>query len=625
MESMTLQQAFERAVSHQRAGELAEAESLFRQLIALQPNNPSFYFALFTLLYQSGRLDEGVSTINHAIKLQPDEPLLLCTRGELLGRLRRLDEAKSDFGRALALQPNNAETWFRMANTLGHNGAPTGALTAYRRALALRPDYAEAWSNLTQLLIQLGDLDQAITLLRDALKRLPNNAILNRNLGLACRDAGYLDDAIAAYRHALAVRPDHHLHGDLLFTIHFHPEYDSQRLAAEHQAWYRLHAQALRPQEFGTHANEPSPGRRLRIGYVSDVLGDRPLGRFLLPLLANHESSQVEVFCYCNVRTGDAVEAKLMSCTTTWRLVSGISDRALAELIRSDQIDILVDLNLHTAGNRLLAFALKPAPVQVTYLAYPGTTGLPAIDYRFTDANLDPPGVDESGYTEKSVRLRSYWCYPTPPEAPPLGRLPAVSQGHVTFGCLNDYAKIGPAVRSLWAGLLRTVPNSRLLLHAKYGSHRKNAIEQFATEGIDPGRLEFVGRKPIADYVALYNRIDVALDPFPWNGGTTTCDALYMGVPVVSLVGEKAVSRGGLSILSNVGLSDLVATNSENYLRLARCLAEDRPRLEELRHSLRQRMLSSPLMDGPAFARDVETAYRSMWHEWCRQQSSAAL
>jgi predicted O-linked N-acetylglucosamine transferase (SPINDLY family) len=621
MQSMTLQQAFDSAIAHQRSGELAEAESLFRQLIEINPANPAFHYALFTLFYQCGRMDEALATLDHALTLRPDEPLFLCMRGDVLGRLRRITESKAAFARSLALQPHNPETHFRLANALAENGNPSDAIVEHRKALALRPDYPEAFSNLASVLTQLGDLDQAMSVCREGLAMRPDFQILYRNLGWACRESGLLDDAIAAYRHAIALRPDHHAHGDLLFTLHFHPDYDRARLADEHRHWYQLHAAPLQAFATQAHHNDPSPHRRLKIGYVANDLGDRPLGRLLLPLLANHDPAQVETFCYCNIRLNDVLEAQLISHTGTWRLVSGISDRALADQIRHDRIDVLVDLNLHTAGNRLLTFALKPAPVQVTYLAYPSTTGLPTIDYRFTDHHLDPPGSDESVYTEKSVRLRTYWCYPPLPQAPPVGPLPALSNGHVTFGCLNDYAKVTPAVRSLWARLLQSLPTSRLLLHTKSGSHRSSALEHFAAHGIHPARLQLVGRLPIHQYFALYNQLDIALDPHPWAGGATTCDALYMGVPVVTLAAEKAVSRGGLSILSNVGLPHLAATNPEQYLHTARALATDLPALATLRAALRQMIQTSPLMNGPAFARDVESAYRQMWLAWCHQHT----
>ena len=266
----------------------------------------------------------------------------------------------------------------------------------------------------------------------------------------------------------------------------------------------------------------------------------------------------------------------------------------------------------------MLAFARKPAPVQVTYLAYAGTTGLDAIDCRLSDPHLDPPGEDESDYSEKTVRLpQTYWCYPPPAEAPDVGPLPARRADHITFGCLNNYAKVTSQTLQAWCALLRRVPNSTLIVHSQLGSHRRNAHEQLSAAGIDPARISFVHMSPFAQYLRQYDRIDIALDPFPYPGGTTTCDALWMGVPVITLAGQTAVSRGGKSILTNLGLTDMIATSVEQYVDIAAQLATDMPRLESLRQSLRTRMRSSPLMYAPQFARDVESAFRRMWCTWC--------
>ena len=303
------------------------------------------------------------------------------------------------------------------------------------------------------------------------------------------------------------------------------------------------------------------------------------------------------------------------TCGATCR---DLSDEQLADTIRHDRIDILVDLTMHMAKNRLLVFARKPAPVQVTYLAYCGTTGLGTMDYRLTDPYLDPLGRDERFYCERSVCLpETYWCYRPTIETPPVNALPALAAGHVSFGSLNNFCKVTPPVLAAWGRLLQAVPDAKLLLHARAGSHRERVWGFLAGQGISAERVEFLDIKPLAEYFNVYQRIDVALDPFPYGGGTTTCDALWMGVPVVSLAGQTAVGRGGLSILSNVGLTDLVADDAGQYIRIAADLANDLPRLSELRQTLRQRMQASPLMDAPRFARNIEAAYRQMWQRWC--------
>jgi len=297
----------------------------------------------------------------------------------------------------------------------------------------------------------------------------------------------------------------------------------------------------------------------------------------------------------------------------------------LAQLIREDQIDILVDLTMHTAWNRMLLFARKPAPVQVTYLAYCSTTGLDTMDYRLTDPHLDPPGTNDAYYSEESIRLpETYWCYSADEPSPQIGPLPALNAGEVTFGCLNNFCKVSPDTLDLWIQLLRVTPKSRLILHAHEGSHRQRVWDLLDHQGIDPRRLKFVGRVPLSEYFKLYNQIDVGLDPFPCNGGTTTCDALRMGAAVVTLAGRTAVGRAGVSVLRNIGLPELIAETPQQYVQIATDLAQDLPRLAELRRTLRARMQASPLMDAPRFARNIEAAYRLMWRNWCQQAGSSS-
>ncbi len=301
----------------------------------------------------------------------------------------------------------------------------------------------------------------------------------------------------------------------------------------------------------------------------------------------------------------------------SWRDIAATGDEAVAETIRADRIDILVDLALHLAHNRLPLFARKPAPVQVTYLGYCGTTGLEAIDYRLSDPYLDPPGSDLTCYREQTIRQpRSYWCYQPSGPTPEISPLPAESAGFVTFGCLNNFAKVSPVSADLWAEILRAMPQSRLLLQAPAGSCREEVGRRFERRGVSPERLEFVGAQPWDQYIRCVQRIDIALDPFPYGGGITTCDALWMGAPVVTLSGRTAVGRGGRSILSNIGLPELIAESPEQYAEIAVSLAGDLPRLSALRSSLRDRIESSPLRDAKGCARDIEAAYRQMWLDW---------
>jgi predicted O-linked N-acetylglucosamine transferase (SPINDLY family) len=335
----------------------------------------------------------------------------------------------------------------------------------------------------------------------------------------------------------------------------------------------------------------------------------------------------MEIFCYANVLQPDALTGQLRQHADGWRSIAGLSDSQAADLIRQDRIDILVDLALHTANNHLVVFAHKPAPVQVTYLGYCGSSGMDAMDYRLSDPYMDSSDSDVEGkpstlslYSERTIRLpETYWCYgvagPTPEPSPP----PAAAAGYLTFGCLNDFAKVSPPALDLWAEILRGLPQSRLIVHSRPGTHLDAVRERFAGKDISPDRLEFPNWQPWPQYMRTYDRIDIALDPFPWGGGITTCEALWMGVPVVSLVGRTAVGRGGASILSNVGVPELIARTPQQYVQIATDLAKDLPRLAELRRTLRARMQASPLMDALRFARNIEAAYRRMWRNWCKE------
>ncbi len=365
------------------------------------------------------------------------------------------------------------------------------------------------------------------------------------------------------------------------------------------------------------HTNDRNPNRRLRIGYVSPDLREHVAARFLLPLLAQHDHQQFEIFAYSNVRIPDAMTDRLRHHCDVWRNIIGMSGSAAVDVIYNDRIDILMDLSGHTAQHALPLFACKPAPVQATWLGYPGTTGLDTIDYRFTDEFLDPPGVNDPWCTERLIRLsRTVSCYlstlPDPGLAPP----PALANGHITFGCLNNFCKVGPSAVAVWVKILQAMPNAQLLLHAYEGSHRQLVRAHLAQMGLDPQRVHFVGYGGTR-YLEFYQHIDIVLDPFPYTGSTTTCDALWMGVPVITLAGQTVVSRMSMALLSNVGRTSWIATSEEQYQALVLALAQDLPQLTHIRRTLRSQLQQSPLMDAPAFARDMEAAYRQMWRTWC--------
>jgi len=618
MSHMTFEQAMQIALGHHQAGRLQEAEVLYRRILAANPRHPEALQNLGALASHVGRNDVAVDLIRQAIAITPDNADLHYNLGLILQKLWQLGAAEASFRRALELRPNYASAQFDLANVLVDEGQYESAVEGYQRALGLKPGWADAHINLGVALQKVGRMDEAIAAYRAALAIDPGLLGALGNLGNALNSVGRMDDAVACFTEALRLDPQWVVaHDNLLGALLFHPATDQRGLFQEIQRWNRIHALPLKG-AISPHANDRTPGRPLRIGYVSPDLRRHPVGRFLLPLLASHDKAAFHVTCYALPHRADEVTARLKSHADAWRDVIGLSDEQFAKMIRDDRIDILVDLAMHMAGHRLLVFARKPAPVQVTYLAYAGGTGVDAIDYRLTDRHLDPDEAEDALYMEKSVRLAgTYWCYQASAEAPAANELPARAAGFVTFGCLNNFSKVSQVAMEAWATLLLRIAGSRLLLYAPDGEHRSRVRQFFRDRGIGEERVELVGHVPMERYFATYHRMDIALDPFPCAGGTTTCDALWMGVPVVTLAGRIAAARAGVSILCNVGLPGLVAQTVEQYVEIAAKLAGNVEKLAAMRAQMRGRMEGSPLMDAAGYARAVEGAYRGMWEKWC--------
>jgi predicted O-linked N-acetylglucosamine transferase (SPINDLY family) len=603
----------------------ALAAEYFGRAAALDPTNADYQNDVAVVLLEEGKLDEAITVYHHALELKPDHAHVHINLGNALCARGRLDEAIVCYRRAIALRPDMVLAYNNLGGALQNRGRPDEAIPYYRRAIELCPEYAEAYSNLAPALHAVGRGDEAVACCQRAAELKPRDANAYMNLANSLQDRGQIHEAIASFRQALELQPDNsQVHSNLIFAMLLCPDLDASDVFEEQCRWNQMHAEPLA--RLGLpHDNDRSPERRLRVGYVSaDFCRRNPAGRFVLSLLEAHDHAACEIYGYSSTPVPDDLTDRCRAAADVWRDMRGVSDAGLADVVRGDRIDVLVDLAMHTAGNRLLAFARRPAPVQATYLAYCGGTGLRAMDYRLTDPYLDPPDADERFYSERPVRLpETYWCYRPAIDAPPPNALPAFATGQVTLGSLNNSSKLSAAALVAWAGVLKAVPHARLLLHTRAGFQRDRVREALGRQGVAAERVEFVDRLPPLDYFRVYQRIDVALDPFPYGGGTTTCDALWMGVPVVSLAGRTAVGRGGLSILSNVGLPDLVAHDANQYIRIVEDLAADLPRLAALRAALRPRMQDSPLMDAPRFARNVEAAYRSMWRRWCAEPSVA--
>ena len=512
---------------------------------------------------------------------------------ELLGvaalNLGDYPRACERFEQVLALAGDDAQALANAAEANRRAERGERALELIERALALKPDFAPFLHIRVLALETCWRSEEALSACRDALRRHPDFARLHTSHTTLLNRAGA----------DLALILEAHCRGAVCLTA------PAPRVAR--------------------HGNSPQPERCLRIGYVSADFRQHAMSDFLLPLIAHHDSARVDVYCYSNTPVVDETTRRYEGLAPHWRDILALSDAKAEDLIRRDGIDILIDLSGHSSGNRLSLFARKPAPVQLTYLGYPGTTGLAQMDYRITDALADPPGRSETYYIEKLLRLpHSLWCFAPQPGMPELSPLPASVTGQTTFGSLNSAFKLSPHLLALWSRLLVSLPESRLVLAGvPAGSPRERIAREFELNGIAPDRLEFHGFLRLAEFWALHARIDIALDPFPSNGGATSCETLWLGVPLVSLAGESFLSRAGLSILSTAGLPELVAHQPEEYLRIAQDLARDPARLSLLRSGMRERMRASPLMDAGGYTLDLEDCYRAAWREWCVRQTSA--
>jgi predicted O-linked N-acetylglucosamine transferase (SPINDLY family) len=448
------------------------------------------------------------------------------------------------------------------------------------------------------------------------------HAALHDNLGSVLKDVGEIDAAIDCFRASLALNPDNPAtHSNLVYSLSFQSA-RPEPVLAECRRWNERFAAPLR---LGTsHANVRTPERRLRIGYVSADFRDHCQSLFTLPLLSRHDHRSFEIVCYSSVARPDDTTRRIAALADTWREVRPFRDEQLAQVIRDDRIDILVDLTMHMAHGRPLVFARKPAPLQVAWLAYPGTTGLAAMDYRLSDPRLDPAS-DAAHYTETTLCLPdAFWCYDPLTTEPPVNELPALERGYVTFGCLNNPCKLTDATLRLWGSVLKALPGSRLQLMAPPGRARQRLAERLAAHAVGAERVDFVPHRIRAEYLRSYHGIDVALDTFPYNGHTTSLDAYWMGVPTVSRVGDTCVGRGGLSQAFQLDLARLAAETDAGFSEVAIELATDLPALAVLRRQLRGRLEGSRLMDAARFAGSVETAYRAIWRDYCSRPPSAA-
>ncbi len=602
-------------------GDLRAAAAAYEKALAVEPRSAEVFTNLGALLEQTGNLEDATLCYLRALEINPAYPDAHYTLGNLLKRVGNFAEAVRHYEQAIDPPSEyTPEALNNLGTALRRLRQPTLAIERFRQAVQLRPSYFEAHLNLADALEEAGRLEEAARTYQAILSFRPDSAEAYSGAAGVLQDQGRPERAAAAYRKAVDLAPQNAiLHSNLLLHLHYDAGPSPAEILAGHREWDARHAQPLAL--LGPAPLQRSdPQAPLRVGFVSADFRCHPVGFFLAPVLACRLRQGFEFVCYSDVVVPDDMTERLRWGADLWRSTWSCNDEDLARLVRQDGIEILVDLAGHTRGNRLLAFARRPAPVQVTWAGYPDTSGIAQMDWVISDS-WQTPGQCEPWFTEKVARLPDgYVCYMPPDYAPPVSAPPAAAAGYITFGCTNRLAKINADAVRLWARLLREMAASRLVLRNSAAADEavaRRTRKMFQNEGVDAARLDLCGGCSHAEMLAGYSKIDIALDPFPYSGGLTTCESLWMGVPVVTLAGERMASRHSMSHLHNVGLGDLVAHTPEEYLSLAAALAGDLGRMADLRRGLRDRMAGSPLVNGELFTANLLALFRGIWQERC--------
>lgn len=597
-------------------GETEQAVESYRKAIAITPNDVNALNNLAAALTELGRFDEAIDSYEKAIALRPGAADIHDNFGLVFQGIGDFERAAACHRKAVSIDPGSANSHLLLGRALQKSGDIDQAAKCYRRTIEINPGSAIAYNNLSTVLTGLGRYDESRILLENALalggETQSSGALRAQSEGV--ETVGFQKGRVSADDFALP-------HSAYLLMLQYMTGQTAESLYRKHRAWNERHGAAFKA-SWPNHRNSPDPDRPLRVGFVSPDLGRHPIGYFTLGVFENLPKDRIETVVYSD-RIPDDLTARFKACAKLWRDTRTLSDQLLAETILADGIDILIDLTGHTGENRLMAVARKPAPLQVSWAGYVSTTGLDAIDYLLSDSHSTLV-EEEPFYSEKILRMPDSWlCYAPPDYAPDVGPLPARANGHVTFCSFNNPSKNNADVLSLWAKILNAVPDARLVL--KYGGYGVDSVAEsvrrdFAAAGGDVERLVLEGASPHRELLERYNGVDIALDPFPYSGGLTTCEALWMGVPVITLPGATFASRHSQSFLSTVGLADLVADDRDEYVRLALDLAGDIDRLSALRAGLRDRVSASPLCDAASFARHFADLMRDIWRKWCAER-----
>ena len=660
MSPAQFQSQLQQAVAHHRANRLKEAEIIYGRLRAANPRNFDALHLSGLVAYQQGRYTDAIALLGRAHKISPSSAVCLMRLGMACTAARDFILSERHLRAALKLDSSLAEAWCHLAVTLGAQGRLAEAHAGYAQAVKLKPDYVEAYDRMGALACQTGGFAAAVPYFRRVAELQPSDPTGWANLGASLAQSGGLEESLACFARALALAPTHPLaltaralawqlvyrlpeavagfgevlaiypenyeaHSGRLLTQHYLDGVNRAALFAEHVAFGEAcdgPVQTVLP-------NLPEPARRLRVAFLSADLRRHSVAYFLAPLLDHLDPSQFEIILYHDHHQMDDMSERLRARAVVWRNFIGQSAPTVEATIRQDAPDVLIDLAGHTGINRLPLFARRLAPVQITWLGYPDTTGLRAMDYRFIDAITDPVGEAEPFHTERLVRFApTAWTYQAPLDAPEPAPVPSAAGAPVTFGCFNNFAKVSDSTLRAWAQIMDAMPHSRLLLkgHGLADPSLTPALRsRLALLGVGEDRIELLGRTAgITEHLALYSRVDVALDTFPYHGTTTTCEALWMGVPVVTLAGDRHASRVGVSLLTAIGRPGWIARDWAEYIAKAVQLANDPAGRVTIRQSLRDEMRRSALLDHAGQAARFGAALRECWHRWCSEQPSVS-
>jgi len=600
-------------------GETADAETAYRKAIELDASiaAPMLHYA--DLLRETRRKEAAIAVYQAALLLEPQNIDALNNLGMALQEDGQLEQALASFQQVASLSPNNPVSHSNIAAILNAMGQQDAALESCRRAVKLGPNSAAAHVNLGTCLMEMGRLDEAIKSLQTVVRLDPHHRRAHVNIGSALSRLGRIEDAIKHVRQALKINPDwDELQSNLLFYMTHSQKIDAAALFAEHVR-YATHVEGPLRASWPQHANSREPERCLRVGFVSADLYHHAVSHFFTPVLEHlAQSTSLQLVAYANSFHDDATSRRLHGLFSLWRQVEKLTHAELAQLIASDRIDILIDLSGHTGFNRLPTFARKPAPLQLSWIGYPGTTGLQAMDYYIADRFLAPPGLLDDQFSETFLYLPATAPFLHAADAPPVSTAPAVANGHITFGSFNRLEKLNRETIARWSRLLRAIPSARMLVGGMPNTQTIDMLRSwFSKAGVKADRLSFHLRTDTHAYLQLHDQVDICLDSHPYSSGTTGFHALWMGVPTLTLPGPTLTGHAASAIMSYVGLSDFIATDEDDFVARGEKLAADIAYLAALRRELRDRLKASAAGQPELIAHRLEAALRAIWRHWC--------